>query len=125
MMHVSGIILAGGRGSRLFPLTMLRSKPAVPIAGKYRLIDIPISNCINSGCNRIYVLTQYLSVSLHRHIANTYKFDPFSLGFVEVLAAQQTIEQDGDVEIVHDRAAQRLRDACDGMGAVLRFRLHV
>src|SRR5262249_18387667 len=70
----------------------LRSKPAVPVAGKYRLIDIPISNCINSGCNRMYVLTQFLSVSLHRHIANTYKFDPFSQAFVEVLAAQQTNE---------------------------------
>src|SRR5207253_6939899 len=79
-------------GSRLFPLTQHRSKPAVPIAGKYRLIDIPISNCINSDLKRIYVLTQFLSVSLHRHIANTYKFDPFSRGFVEVLAAQQTNE---------------------------------
>src|SRR6202023_1232901 len=76
--EVLSLILGGGRGSRLFPLTRLRSKPAVPIAGKYRLIDIPISNCINSGLNRIYILTQFLSVSLHRHIANTYKFDPFS-----------------------------------------------
>src|SRR6266850_1180847 len=92
MQDVLSIILGGGRGTRLFPLTMLRSKPAVPIAGKYRLIDIPISNCINSGCQRIYVLTQFLSVSLHRHIGNTYKFDAFSRGFVEVLAAQQTDE---------------------------------
>src|SRR5436309_5007226 len=92
MQNVLSLILGGGRGTRLYPLTMLRSKPAVPIAGKYRLIDIPISNCINSGFNRIYVLTQFLSVSLHRHIANTYKFDPFSRGFVEVLAAQQTLE---------------------------------
>src|SRR5947209_455189 len=92
MDTVLSLILGGGRGTRLFPLTQLRSKPAVPIAGKYRLIDIPISNCINSGCNRIYVLTQFLSVSLHRHIANTYKFDPFSRGFVEILAAQQTTE---------------------------------
>ena len=90
MRDVLSLILGGGRGTRLYPLTMLRSKPAVPIAGKYRLIDIPISNCINSDLNRIYVLTQFLSVSLHRHIANTYKFDPFSRGFVEVLAAQQT-----------------------------------
>src|SRR5258707_9394213 len=90
MEPVLSLILGGGRGTRLYPLTKLRSKPAVPIAGKCRLIDIPISNCINSGLNRIYVLTQYLSVSLHRHIANTYKFDPFSRGFVEVLAAQQT-----------------------------------
>jgi glucose-1-phosphate adenylyltransferase len=92
MQDVLSLILGGGRGTRLYPLTKLRSKPAVPVAGKYRLIDIPISNCINSGCNRIYVLTQFLSVSLHRHIANTYKFDPFSRGFVEVLAAQQTNE---------------------------------
>jgi glucose-1-phosphate adenylyltransferase len=92
MQDVLSLILGGGRGARLFPLTMLRSKPAVPVAGKYRLIDIPISNCLNSGLNRIYVLTQFLSVSLHRHIANTYKFDAFSRGFVEVLAAQQTNE---------------------------------
>ncbi len=75
MKDVLSLILGGGRGTRLFPLTMLRSKPAVPVAGKYRLIDIPISNCLNSGLNRVYVLTQFLSVSLHRHIANTYKFD--------------------------------------------------
>ena len=86
------LIMGGGRGSRLYPLTKSRSKPAVPVAGKYRLIDIPISNCINSGLQKIYVLTQFLSVSLHRHIANTYKFDLFSNGFVEVLAAQQTNE---------------------------------
>lgn len=90
MLDVLSLILGGGRGARLFPLTMHRSEPAVPIAGKYRLIDIPISNCLNSGLNRIYVLTQFLSVSLHRHLAATYKFDPFSHGFVEVLAAQQT-----------------------------------
>jgi NDP-sugar pyrophosphorylase family protein len=77
MQEVLSLILGGGRGTRLYPLTMLRSKPAVPIAGKYRLIDIPISNCLNSGLNRVYVLTQFLSVSLHRHIGNTYKFDPF------------------------------------------------
>lgn len=92
MRSVLAIILGGGRGSRLFPLTAQRSKPAVPVAGKYRLIDIPISNCINSGLHQIYVLTQFLSVSLHRHIANTYKFDMFSHGFVEILAAQQTNE---------------------------------
>jgi glucose-1-phosphate adenylyltransferase len=90
MHDVLSLILGGGRGKRLYPLTRFRSEPAVPLAGKYRLIDIPISNCINSGCKRIYVLTQFLSVSLHRHIANTYKFDPFGDGFVEVLAAQQT-----------------------------------
>ena len=92
MRSVLALILGGGRGSRLFPLTKSRSKPAVPVAGKYRLIDIPISNCINSDLHTIYVLTQFLSVSLHRHIANTYKFDMFSKGFVEVLAAQQTNE---------------------------------
>jgi glucose-1-phosphate adenylyltransferase len=92
MRSVLALILGGGRGSRLFPLTRSRSKPAVPVAGKYRLIDIPISNCINSDLHTIYVLTQFLSVSLHRHIANTYKFDMFSQGFVEVLAAQQTNE---------------------------------
>jgi len=90
--QVLSLILGGGRGTRLFPLTKLRAKPAVPVAGKYRLIDIPISNCLNSGLPRIYVLTQFLSVSLHRHIANTYKFDMFSNGFVEILAAMQTYE---------------------------------
>ena len=90
-MHgVLTLILGGGRGARLYPLTKHRSEPAVPLGGGYRLIDIPLSSCLNSGFNRIYVLTQFLSVSLHRHIAHTYKFDPFSQGFVEVLAAQQT-----------------------------------
>lgn len=107
--EVLGLILGGGRGTRLYPLTMLRSKPAVPLAGKYRLIDIPISNCINSGCNRIYVLTQFLSVSLHRHIANTYKFDPFSRGFVEVLAAQQTNEASDWYQGTADAVRQNVR----------------
>jgi glucose-1-phosphate adenylyltransferase len=92
MQDVIGFLLGGGRGSALYPLTKHRSVPAVPVAGKYRLIDIPISNCINSGLLRLYVLTQFLSVSLHHHIANTYKFAPFRRGFVEVLAAQQTNE---------------------------------
>ena len=87
---VTVLILGGGRGSRLSPLTMRRSKPAVPVAGKYRLIDIPISNAINSGMERMYVLTQYNSVSLHRHIGRTYRFDAFSRGYVQILAAQQT-----------------------------------
>jgi glucose-1-phosphate adenylyltransferase len=110
-MHreVLSLILGGGRGTRLYPLTMLRSKPAVPIAGKYRLIDIPISNCINSDCNRIYVLTQFLSVSLHRHIANTYKFDPFTNGFVEVLAAQQTNEASDWYQGTADAVRQNIR----------------
>lgn len=92
MLDVLGVILGGGRGARLYPLTKKRSEPAVPIAGKYRLIDIPLSNCINSGIKRVYVVTQYLSVSLHRHIGSTYEFDPFGNSFVEVLAAQQTNE---------------------------------
>ena len=83
--------MGGGQGRRLFPLTKERAKPAVPLAGKYRLVDIPISNCINSGIRRIYVLTQFNSTSLHRHISGTYKFDLFSSGFVEILAAQQTL----------------------------------
>src|SRR4051795_11325072 len=86
VQNVLSLILGGGRGAGLYPLTKLRSEPAVPIAGKYRLIDIPVSNCINSGLNRIYVLTQFLSVSLHRHLAQTYEFDAFNQGFVEVLA---------------------------------------
>ncbi len=91
MRNVVAVVLGGGQGSRLMPLTKYRSKPAVPLAGKYRLIDIPLSNCINSGIKRIYVLTQFLSVSLHRHIRGTYRFDNFSGGFVEILAAQQTM----------------------------------
>ena len=84
------VILGGGQGTRLFPLTKERSKPAVPIAGKYRLVDIPISNCLNSRVRRIYVLTQFNSASLNRHIKNTYNFDVFSRGFVDILAAEQT-----------------------------------
>ncbi len=92
MKRVLGIILGGGAGTRLYPLTKLRAKPAVPLAGKYRLIDIPVSNCINSDILKIYVLTQYNSASLNRHISRTYNFSGFSEGFVEVLAAQQTAE---------------------------------
>lgn len=94
MRTVLSIILGGGKGSRLYPLTKMRAKPAVPIAGKYRLIDIPISNCINSGIQKIYVLTQFNSASLNRHISLTYNFGPFAEGFVEVLAAQQTADSD-------------------------------
>ncbi|WP_144999564.1 glucose-1-phosphate adenylyltransferase [Polystyrenella longa] len=92
MRSMVGLILGGGKGTRLFPLTEYRSKPAVPLAGKFRLIDIPVSNCLNSGVSRIYLLTQFNSVSLHRHIRDTYKFDRFNGGFVEILAAQQTME---------------------------------
>jgi glucose-1-phosphate adenylyltransferase len=94
--RVLAVVLGGGQGTRLLPLTAYRSKPAVPLAGKYRLIDVPLSNCINSGVQRIYVLTQFLSVSLHRHIRRTYRFDHFSGGFVEILAAQQTMEEGTD-----------------------------
>ena len=93
MKRVLAIILGGGKGSRLYPLTKMRAKPAVPLAGKYRLIDIPISNCINSDISKMYVLTQFNSASLNRHIAQTYNLSgPFGQGFVEVLAAQQTPE---------------------------------
>ncbi|MEA3309200.1 MAG: glucose-1-phosphate adenylyltransferase [Chloroflexota bacterium] len=95
-MHgVLGLVLGGGAGSRLYPLTKLRAKPAVPLAGHYRLIDIPISNCIHSGINRIYVLTQFNSVSLHRHITRAYHFDNFSGGWVRILAAEQTPKSEG------------------------------
>ncbi|MBI3160008.1 MAG: NTP transferase domain-containing protein [Chloroflexi bacterium] len=93
--EILGLILGGGRGARLYPLTKLRAKPAVPIAGKYRLIDIPISNCINAGIHKIAVLTQFKSVSLHRHIAQAYAFDAFNRGWVQILAAEQ---RSGDPE---------------------------
>ncbi|MBU0679069.1 MAG: glucose-1-phosphate adenylyltransferase [Verrucomicrobia bacterium] len=89
-MNAVAVILGGGEGSRLQPLTRDRAKPAVPIAGKYRLVDIPISNCINSGIRRMYLLTQFNSVSLHQHIQSTYRFDEYSSGFVRLMAAQQT-----------------------------------
>lgn len=92
MDDILGVILGGGRGARLYPLTKERSKPAVPMAGKFRLIDIPISNCINSGIFRIAVLTQFNSVSLHRHISRTYNFDAFHTGWVQIWAAEQTVE---------------------------------
>src|SRR3954466_9967136 len=90
MNDVLTLILGGGRGTRLFPLTQMRSKPAVPIGGKYRLIDIPISNCLHAGLKRMFVLTQFNSASLNRHVAQTFRLDVFSDGFVEVLAAEQT-----------------------------------
>ena len=90
MRDVMAVILGGGQGKRLYPLTRMRAKPAVPLGGKYRLIDIPISNCLNADINKIYVLTQFLSASLHSHIYQTYKFDMFSGGFVHALAAEET-----------------------------------
>jgi glucose-1-phosphate adenylyltransferase len=109
MDDVLAIILGGGRGTRLFPLTLRRSKPAVPIGGKYRLIDIPISNCLNSNLRRIFVLTQFNSESLNRHISLTYKFDVFSSGFVSVLAAEQTEEGDHWFQGTADAVRQSLR----------------
>jgi len=91
MRNIVALILGGGRGTRLYPLTQYRAKPAVPIGGKFRLIDIPISNCIHWDIKKIFVLTQFNSLSLHRHIASTYRFDAFSHGFVQILAAQQTM----------------------------------
>jgi len=109
MRNVMSLVLGGGRGTRLHPLTKYRSKPAVPLAGKYRLIDVPISNCLNSGLRRIYVLTQFNSVSLHRHIRKTYSFDRFSGGYVEILAAQQTIEDNQWYQGTADAVRQNLR----------------
>ncbi|MEE2827504.1 MAG: glucose-1-phosphate adenylyltransferase [Planctomycetota bacterium] len=96
MRNVVALVLGGGRGTRLFPLTSIRSKPAVPLGGMYRLIDIPLSNCINSTIRRIFVLTQFMSTSLHGHIRRTYNFDNFSGGYVEVLAAQETMSEGTD-----------------------------
>lgn len=106
---VISIVLGGGRGSRLFPLTYSRSKPAVPIAGKYRLVDIPISNCLNSGFNRILVLTQFNSASLNSHIKNSYHFDIFSRGFVDILAAEQNIENDKWYQGTADAVRQSMK----------------
>ena len=109
MKNIVAVVLGGGRGTRLLPLTAYRSKPAVPLAGKYRLIDIPLSNCLNSEINQIYVLTQFQSVSLHRHIRSTYRFDNFSGGFVEILAAQQTIDQPEGQENWYQGTADAVR----------------
>ena len=106
--RVLSVVMGGGRGSRLFPLTRDRSKPAVPLAGKYRLVDIPISNCINSRLNQIYLLTQFNSASLHRHISHSYKFDHFSQGFVDILAAEQTPTSDSWYEGTADAVRKNL-----------------
>jgi glucose-1-phosphate adenylyltransferase len=109
MQDVLTVILGGGRGTRLFPLTHMRSKPAVPLGGKYRLIDIPISNCLHAGLKRIFVLTQFNSASLNRHIAQTYRLDMFSDGFVEVLAAEQTPESSNWFQGTADAVRQAAR----------------
>ena len=106
--RVLSVVMGGGQGSRLFPLTRDRSKPAVPLAGKYRLVDIPISNCINSRLNEIYLLTQFNSASLHRHISHSYKFDHFSRGFVDILAAEQTPTSDSWYEGTADAVRKNL-----------------
>lgn len=106
---VVAVILGGGAGTRLYPLTASRSKPAVPIAGKYRLVDIPISNCINAGINRMFVLTQFNSASLNKHIKNTYHFSAFSTGFVDILAAEQTPDNSGWFQGTADAVRQSLR----------------
>jgi glucose-1-phosphate adenylyltransferase len=108
MNDVLGVILGGGRGTRLYPLVRDRAKPAVPIAGKYRLIDIPISNCINSDINRMAILTQFNSVSLHRHIARTYIFDAFNRGWVQILAAEQTTLSDAWYQGTADAVRKQL-----------------
>jgi glucose-1-phosphate adenylyltransferase len=109
MSDVIAVILGGGRGTRLFPLTLHRSKPAVPIAAKYRLIDIPISNCLNSDVRRMWVLTQYNSESLNKHISQTYKFDLFSRGFVSILAAEQTEDSPDWFQGTADAVRQSMR----------------
>ena len=106
---ILAVILGGGAGTRLYPLTASRSKPAVPIAGKYRLVDIPISNCLNSGINRMFVLTQYNSASLNRHIKNTYHFSAFSTAFVDILAAEQTPDNPTWYQGTADAVRQGLR----------------
>ncbi len=108
-MNVVGLILGGGAGSRLQPLTNERSKPAVPIAGKYRLVDIPISNCINSGIRKVFLLTQFNSVSLHHHIGATFRFDQFSGGHVRILAAEQTPDSEGWFQGTADAVRRSMR----------------
>jgi glucose-1-phosphate adenylyltransferase len=111
--EVLAIVLGGGKGERLFPLTRHRSKPAVPLAGKYRIVDIPLSSCINSGIRRAFVLTQFNSASLNRHIARTYRFDNFSEGFVNILAAEQTLENPNWFQGTADAVRQSIRHFVD------------
>ena len=107
-MNVLGLILGGGAGTRLQPLTRDRAKPAVPVGGKYRLVDIPISNCIHNGIKRIYLLTQFNSASLHQHIQSTYQFDQFHRNFVNILAAQQTADSEAWFEGTADAVRQTI-----------------
>src|SRR5213595_1111350 len=109
LQRTLAIIMGGGAGTRLFPLTKDRAKPAVPLGGKYRIVDIPISNCLNSGLRSIYVLTQFNSMSLHRHIQASYKFDNFSRSFVDILAAQQTPEGSQWYQGTADAVRQNMR----------------
>lgn len=111
--------MGGGQGQRLYPLTKERAKPAVPIAGNYRLVDVPVSNCINSGLKRVYVLTQFNSVSLHRHIQQSYKFDAFTDGFVDILAAQQTPEHAGWYQGTADAVRQNFRHLLSAGGDLI------
>ena len=113
MSQVICLVLSGGKGTRLYPLTKLRAKPAVPFGGKYRLVDIPLSNSINSGFRQIYILTQFNSSSLHNHISHTYIFDSFSRGFVEILAAEQTYEHTGWYQGTADAVRQNFRHLHD------------
>src|SRR5438445_1131872 len=109
LQRTLAIIMGGGAGTRLFPLTKDRAKPAVPLGGKYRIVDIPISNCLNSGLRSIYVLTQFNSMSLHRHIQASYKFDNFSRSFIDILAAQQTPEASQWYQGTADAVRQNMR----------------
>jgi glucose-1-phosphate adenylyltransferase len=127
--NVIAVILGGGRGTRLYPLTQLRSKPAVPLAGKYRLVDIPISNCINSGLRDIFVLSQFQSASLNRHVSQTYHFDSFSHGSVEILAAEQTEESmdwyQGTADAVRKQLHRFLRPGTDSILVLSGDQLYV
>jgi glucose-1-phosphate adenylyltransferase len=111
--RIIGVIMGGGRGTRLYPLTKERCKPAVPLCGKYRLVDIPISNCLHSGINRIYLLTQFNTASLHRHIQNSYRFDTFSGGFVDILSAEQTMTGDDWYQGTADAVRRNLAHLAD------------
>ena len=113
IQKVGAIVLGGGRGQRLYPLTSLRAKPAVPLLGRYRLVDVPLSECIHSNIKRIVLLTQFQSASLHRHIQSSYHFDHFSKGFVEILAAEQTNESGDWYQGTADAVRKQLRHVRD------------